>query len=105
VVSTDGSPPAEALATSGLCQHIVDMTTKLTRLVQAAIKDAPCSLRALAREADIDVSLLSRIASGEREATQEAAMAVAGALDRWGDRCKASARKLEKGLNRKEGRA
>ncbi len=70
-----------------LRQHIVAMSDELTRAVGRAIRGAPCTLRALAREAAVPPSTLTRILSGERAATPAVAESVAAALERWGAQC------------------
>ncbi len=72
--------------------------TTLTEIVARAIADAPCSLRALAREAGVPHSTLIRIVNGERDATPAVARAVAEALRRWSDQCAASAAGIERRL-------
>lgn len=62
-------------------------TDPLTSAVRRALKDAPCSMRALAREAGISHANLVRIIAGSRPATQGVADAVASALRTWGERC------------------
>ena len=66
------------------CCH---MGKRLTDSVVKAVNGAPCSLRALARKAGVPPSTLSRIVSGEREATLDVAAAVADALERWAGDC------------------
>ncbi len=70
----------------------------LTEIVARAVEDAPCSLRALAREAGVPHSTLIRIVNGERDATPAVARAVAEALRRWSDQCAASAAGIERRL-------
>jgi plasmid maintenance system antidote protein VapI len=76
------------LATPGAWQHIAAMPTdRLTGTVMKAVRDAPCSVRALARQAGVPDSTLVRIVAGERAATPAVAAAVARALDEWGAQC------------------
>ncbi len=72
------------------------MTEDLTEVVAYAVKAAPVSLRRLAREADVSPALLSRICSGERNATPEVAAAIADALDRLAGGCQALARRIRR---------
>jgi transcriptional regulator with XRE-family HTH domain len=72
----------------------------MTDQVRRAIKRAPCSLRALSRESGVDVSTLSRIASGEREATLDVANRVADALETWSAHCAAAARAIRQSTKR-----
>jgi transcriptional regulator with XRE-family HTH domain len=57
------------------------MSKNLTKTVARAIEKAPCSLRALAREAGVAPSTLTRIRTGELEPTVELADRIARALD------------------------
>ena len=63
------------------------MTTQLTKAVQAAIRKAPCSVRALAVAAGVPQSSLSRILAGKLTASPELANAVMHALERWAKDC------------------
>ncbi len=79
----------------------------LTEIVAQAVEAAPCSLRALAREAGVPPSTLTRIVNGERDATPAVARAVADALRRWRDDCATSAVGIERRLpqvKRREGK-
>ena len=78
------------------------MTTVLTRQVQRAIKAAPCSIRALAREAGVPQSTLVRIQSGERETTLAVATSIERALTNWGRDCTKAATTLRRTIDRKE---
>ncbi len=86
-----------------LRHHIDVMPTNLTRQVQRAITAAPCSIRALAREAGVSQSILVRIQSGEREATLAVAKSVERALASWGRDCTKAAALLYRAIHRKEG--
>lgn len=86
-----------ALVTPTRRQHIVAMShDRLTDAVAAAIRAAPCSLRALARTAHVPPSTLTRIVSGERAATHAVARALADALDTWSGRCASLARGIRR---------
>lgn len=63
----------------------------LDTVVRQAIRRAPCSIRALAKQAGVSHVLLAEIVAGRRRATPRVAMKVAGALEQWGDRCHKSA--------------
>jgi plasmid maintenance system antidote protein VapI len=77
-----------ALATPDTRQQIAAMPRdRLTETVTQAVRNAPCSVRALARQAGVPDSTLVRIVAGERAATPAVAAAVARALDEWGTRC------------------
>jgi hypothetical protein len=76
--------------------------TTLSDAVRRAIRDAPCSLRSLARTADVPHSTLVHISKHEREATPAVALAVARALERWSADCKRAAHRIRH-ANRKGG--
>lgn len=61
---------------------------RLTQAVRYAVNHAPCSVRALADEADVDHGTLVRIRTGERRATVAVARKVRAALTRWKDHCR-----------------
>jgi hypothetical protein len=67
---------------------------RLTAAVARAVRDAPCTIRALARSAAIPASTLVRIAAGERAATPAVADAIARALDGWSAACDKLARRI-----------
>ena len=94
--------PVEALTTLVLRHHIDVMPTTLTRQVQRAITAAPCSIRALAREAGVPQSTLVRIQTGEREATLAVAKSIERALGNWGRACHKAAVSLRRTIDRKE---
>ena len=91
------------MTTAVLRHHIDAMPTDLTRQVQRAIAAAPCSIRALAREAGVSQSILVRVQSGEREATLAVAKSVERALTNWGRDCTKAAASLRTAIHRKEG--
>ena len=66
----------------------------LTVAVVEAIRSTPCSVRALARAAEVPHSTLTRIAAGDRAATLAVATAVASALDAWTVECAKLARRI-----------
>ncbi len=78
------------------------MADMLTRVVQRAIRQAPCSTRSLALAAGVPQSTLARILSGERAATRDVADPVAKALDTWSKASAKEARAIRR-ANRKEG--
>ena len=67
------------------------MSDVLADAIRRAVEAAPCSVSALAREADISQSLLARILTGEKGATPETAAKITAALDAWARRCAAGA--------------
>lgn len=78
----------------------------LQAAVRQAIADAPCSLRALAREAGLPIARLVRIR--QRRAvtlTAEDAQRIMGALERWGRRCDRSVARIRTALQGREGRS
>jgi hypothetical protein len=61
--------------------------TKLSTAVRRAIRDSPCSIRALAREAGVSHSTLVLIRGGKIEASLDVAVSVSTALLSWGNTC------------------
>ena len=70
------------------------MTDSLTRAVLAALDAAPCSLRALAREAGLSHTILQNVRNGTRAVTPALARRVAKALSGWATRCQQSADRI-----------
>ena len=68
--------------------------TKRSGTLTAALESAPCSLRALAREAGISHVHLLRIRRGLMVPTSATAEKLAVALATWGTRCTAAARAI-----------
>ena len=81
-------------------EHIAQVRKNLTREVLNAIDAAPCSLRALAREAGVANSLLVQLQQRAFNATPELAVKIATALERWGARCVTAARKVRAAARR-----
>ena len=73
---------------------------KTTAAVQYAIDHAPCSLRRLADAAGVDHSVLVRIRSGERQATQDVAVKVRDALAHWASECQSAERTIRRAMRR-----
>jgi len=63
-------------------------------VVRQAIRRAPCSVRALAREAGVSHVLLAEIVASNKRVTPRVALLVARALERWGDCCYERAAKV-----------
>jgi hypothetical protein len=61
--------------------------TTLDALVRRAIRRAPCSIRALAREAGVSHVMLQGIVKGRERAPARVALKVARALESWAARC------------------
>ena len=80
------------------------MSKALGDVVSKALKQAPGSIREIAREAGVPHTTLSRIVSGERGATPEVARAVAAALARWGRKCGKAERTILQAINKEGGR-
>lgn len=59
----------------------------LHTVVRRAIRRAPCSIRALAREADVSHVVLAEIVNGREPATLRVSLKVARALESWAARC------------------
>lgn len=76
-------------------QHVVDMTEDGRAAIRRILREAPGSIRELARAAGVDVSLLTRIRDGERSLTPRTARAVSSALRAWGETCLELAEDLE----------
>ena len=75
-----------------------------SRLVAAILRgqqESGLSLRALAAEAEVDPSLLTRIVQGERTATPEVAEKIAKALDRWSARYAKAAKAIRRSGGKK----
>ncbi len=68
---------------------------KLQTAFRRTLRDAPCSLRALAREAGLSHSTLLRARDGELPVSPAIVEAVVDALRRWGKRCAKLADELE----------
>jgi hypothetical protein len=64
--------------------------------VAAAIEAAPGSLRTLARASGVDNALLSRISTGQRQATEGVAAKVADALEQWAEECSTHAARIRR---------
>lgn len=77
----------------------------LDAVLRRAIRRAPCTMRALAREAGVSHVMLQGIVAGREKATPRVALKVARALDQWAKRCgteAASVRAAVKGHSPKE---
>jgi transcriptional regulator with XRE-family HTH domain len=59
----------------------------LDAVLRRAIRQAPCSIRALARTAGVSHAMLAAVATGHERATPRVALKVARALERWAARC------------------
>lgn len=78
------------------------MSDRLTKTVRKALEEKPASDRALAQEAGIPQSTVSRIRTGVRDATPDVAKALADALGRWADNCRAAETALRRTLEKRE---
>jgi transcriptional regulator with XRE-family HTH domain len=67
--------------------YFVAMDDDHTEAVKRALEASPCSDRALALEAGVPPSTISRIRKGERAATIDVATRIADALGRWAAGC------------------
>lgn len=74
------------------------MSPKRENAVRRALKRAPGTLRALAREAGVSLRLLQLIRDGERSATPEVVAALAHALERLAKQNAEAARVLRQAL-------
>lgn len=77
------------------------MSDSLTTAVREALRKAPCSVRALAREAGVPHSSLVRIQAVQLSASPTLAHSMAKALRKWGDRCDQLAGAIEQAATRK----
>ena len=68
---------------------------RLEAAFRRALRDAPCSLRALAREAGVAHSTLVRARDGDMAVTPAIVDAVVEALRRWEEKCSTLADDLE----------
>ena len=59
----------------------------LSTAVRRALRDSPCSLRALAREAGVSHSTLVLIRSGKLDVSPDMAASVTAALKSWANTC------------------
>jgi lambda repressor-like predicted transcriptional regulator len=66
----------------------------LDTVLRRAIRRAPCTIRALARQAGVSHAVLAAIVTGEERATPRVAQLVARALERWGTRCHSEAARV-----------
>lgn len=76
------------------------MTEALTQAVRQAVDALPGTSRALAMEAEIDPSLLTRILHFRRTVTPEVAEKLESALRRWGEACLEGAELIAKANNK-----
>ncbi len=77
----------------------------LDAVIRRAIRAAPCTMRALARDAEVSHVMLQGIVKGRERATVRIALKVALALDEWSVRCREEAKRLRsavKNHSRKE---
>lgn len=86
------------LVPSGLRQHLVAMHSQLVAIVCQVLEDLPCSERQLARDAGLAASTLSRIRSGERNATPDTVRKLADALASWAHRSSVAEQTLRRAL-------
>ena len=78
---------------------LASMPDPLTRAVLAALDAAPCSLRALAREADLSHTVLVHIRAGKRAVTPALARRVAKALRTWATACQQSSDRITRAVS------
>lgn len=68
--------------------------------IRAALAAAPCSLRALARAANVSHTVLVQLRRGTFLATPTIAVKLADALEFWGAACEHAAKRLRKAARR-----
>lgn len=66
----------------------------LDAVLRRAIRQAPCTIRALARTAGVSHVMLAGIVSGRERATPRVALKVARALEQWATRCSTEAARV-----------
>jgi len=59
----------------------------LDTVVRDAIRRAPCTIRALARDAGVSHVMLQGIVTGRERASERVALSVARALEKWASQC------------------
>lgn len=74
------------------------MSERLAQAIREALEGAPGSTRAVALEAGVDPSMLTRIQNRERGASPELAAAVADALGRFANRYAAGEAHLRRAI-------
>lgn len=74
------------------------MNETLAEVVRKLLDRVPCSDRALAQEAGVPQSTISRVRTGERGCTPEVARALADALARWSKACESAEDDLRRAL-------
>ena len=75
---------------------ILETMARLRKALLEAIDSAPCSDRALAREAGLAHTTLVRIRAGTLNATPAIVDKVVEALERWGAQCSRAAERLRR---------
>jgi lambda repressor-like predicted transcriptional regulator len=70
----------------------------LDTALRRAIRNAPSSIRELAKEAGVSHVVLWAIVRGRERATPRVARLVASALERWGRRCATDAARVRMAL-------
>lgn len=78
------------------------MTKEQAKAVRRALDRKPASDRALAQAAGVPQSTISRIRNGKRDPTPEVVEALADALGRWADSCRAAESDLRRTLEEGE---
>ncbi len=59
----------------------------LDTVVRRGIRRAPCTIRALARDAGVSHVMLQGIVTGRERASERVALSVARALEKWAAQC------------------
>ncbi len=73
----------------------------LDSVLRRAIRQAPCSTRALARKAGVSHVMLAAIVTGHERATPRVAVRVAEALESWVARCAREAAAIRKAVHQR----
>jgi ribosome-binding protein aMBF1 (putative translation factor) len=84
----------------GKASKLEAVRANLASEIRAAVAAAPCSLRALARAADVSHTVLVQIRRGTFLATPTIATKLADALEQWGSACQRTAKRLRSAARR-----
>lgn len=68
----------------------------LDTVLRRAIREAPCTMRALARASGVSHAMLAAVVSGKERGTVRVALKVAAALEEWAEQCATDAAMLRR---------
>ena len=86
---------SQALAVSSVSYQFGYVSKELMAVFERVLKEAPGSIRELARQADVSHALLIRVRDGDLRLTPETVEAIVAVLRTWEDRCHELADALE----------